>query len=159
MNSTFSRSLRTRHSRAIPKISLRALRLLRFRPSSLPRFAASDDGHFAPGELPARPQGACHAAREITVAVPDTSTQMNQNAGEPKRCEIIPVEYFPQSMLVERAVHRPVASPRHSPSVGMEIWNATRTATAQHYYTVIIVGSCLPVLQRLRVGARFAQLF
>jgi len=55
MNSTFSRSLRTRHSRAIPKISLRALRLLRFRPSSLPRFAASDDGHFAPGELPARP--------------------------------------------------------------------------------------------------------
>ena len=55
MNSTLSRSLRTRHSRVIPKISLRALRLLRFRPSSLPRFAASDDGHFAPGEPPARP--------------------------------------------------------------------------------------------------------
>ena len=36
MNSTVSRSLRTRHSRVIPKISLRALRLLRFRPSSLP---------------------------------------------------------------------------------------------------------------------------
>jgi len=69
MNSTFSRSLRTRHSPVIPKISLRALRLLRFRPSSLPRFAASDDGHFGPSELPARPQEACHAAREITVAV------------------------------------------------------------------------------------------
>jgi len=55
MKSTVSRSLRTRHSRVIRKISLRALRLLRFRPSSLPRFAASDDGHFAPGELPARP--------------------------------------------------------------------------------------------------------
>ena len=57
MNSTVSRSLRTRHSRVILKISLRALRLPRFRPSSLPRFAASDDGHFAPGELPARPRG------------------------------------------------------------------------------------------------------
>ena len=57
MNSTFSRSLRTRHSRVIPKIRLRALRLLRFRPSSLPRFAASDDGHFAPGEPSARPTG------------------------------------------------------------------------------------------------------
>ena len=69
MNSTVSLSLRTRHSRVIPKISLRALRLVRFRPSSLPRFAASDDGHFGPSELPARPQEACHAAREITVAV------------------------------------------------------------------------------------------
>ena len=87
MNSTFSRSLRTRHSPVIPKISLRALRLLRFRPSSLPRFAASDDGHFAPGELPTRSQGACHAAREITVAVPDTSTQMNQSASGEASCE------------------------------------------------------------------------
>jgi len=78
MNSTFSRSLRTRHSPVIPEISLGALRLLRFRPSSLPRFAASDDGHFAPSELPARPQEACHAAREITVAVPNTSMQMHQ---------------------------------------------------------------------------------
>ena len=55
MNSTLSRSLRTRHSPVIPKISLRALRFGRFRPSSLPRFAASDDGHFAPGELPGKP--------------------------------------------------------------------------------------------------------
>ena len=57
MKSTVSLSLRTRHSRVILKISLRALRLLRFRPSSLPRFAASDDGHFARGEPPARPKG------------------------------------------------------------------------------------------------------
>ena len=57
MNSTISRSMRTRHSRVIFKIGLRALRLLRIRPSSLPRFAASDDGHFAPGEPPARPKG------------------------------------------------------------------------------------------------------
>ena len=56
-NSTVSRSLRTHDSRVILKIRLRALRLLRFRPSSLPRFAASDDGHFAPGEPPARPTG------------------------------------------------------------------------------------------------------
>ena len=55
MNSTVSRSLRTRHSPVIAKIRLRALRLPRFRPSSLPRFAASDDGHFASGEPPARP--------------------------------------------------------------------------------------------------------
>mgnify|MGYP001818213320 CR=1 FL=1 len=81
MNSTVSRSLRTRHSRVIPKISLRALRLLRFRPSSLPRCAASDDGQFGPGEPPARPQGACHAAREITVAMPNMSMQMNRSAG------------------------------------------------------------------------------
>ena len=57
MKLTVARSLRTRHSRVIPKIGLRALRFGRFRPSSLPRFAASDDGHFAAGELPARPTG------------------------------------------------------------------------------------------------------
>ena len=56
-NSTVSRSLRTRHSRVVLKIRLRALRLLRFRPSSLPCFAASDDGYFAPGEPLARPTG------------------------------------------------------------------------------------------------------
>ena len=72
MNSTFSRSLRTCHSTVIPKISLRALRLLSFRPSSLPRFAASDDGRFAPSELPARPIGLscssrnhCRGARQL----------------------------------------------------------------------------------------------
>ena len=54
MKSTVSRSLRTRHSRVIPKISLCALRLLRFRPSSLPCFAASDDSHFVPHERPTR---------------------------------------------------------------------------------------------------------
>jgi len=66
MKSTVSRSLRTRHSRVIPKISLCALRLLRFRPSSLPRFAASDDGHFVPGERLARPIGlSCRSRNHV----------------------------------------------------------------------------------------------
>ena len=70
MNSTVSHGLRTRHSRVIPNISLRALRLLRFRPSSLPRFAAGDDGHFAPGEPPARPMGlSCCSQHRFPFAV------------------------------------------------------------------------------------------
>ena len=55
INSAVVRSLRTRHSHVIPKIGRQKLRFGRFWPSSLPRFAASDDGHFASGELPARP--------------------------------------------------------------------------------------------------------
>ena len=55
MKSPIVRSLRIRHSRVIPKIGRHALRFGRFRPSSLPRFAASDDGRFAPSEPPARP--------------------------------------------------------------------------------------------------------
>ena len=55
MNWTISRSMRTRHSRVTCKIGRQVLRFGRFPPSSLPRFAASDDGRFAPGEQPARP--------------------------------------------------------------------------------------------------------
>jgi len=72
------RSLRTHHVPVTRKVFPSPPRFAEPPPSSLPRFAASDDGHFAPSELPARPQEACHAAREITVAVPNTSMQMHQ---------------------------------------------------------------------------------
>ena len=92
MNSTFSRSLRTRHSRVIPKISLRALRLLRFRPSSLPRFAASDDGHFAPDEPSARP---CRPVMLLATSVSVCSKwvwQISETRWKPRRYEIIPAK-------------------------------------------------------------------
>jgi len=92
MNSTVSRSLRTRHSRVISKIRLRTLRLLRFRPSSLPCFAASDDGHFAPGEPPARPMGlSCCSQPRFLFAV-HGSGKLSGTRWKPRRCQIIPVE-------------------------------------------------------------------
>jgi hypothetical protein len=86
MNSTFSRSLRTRHSRVIPKISLRALRLLGFRPSSLPRFAASGAAlreplcerdsvlRFLPREGPLAAKRALTRTRTAALSVTEFST-------------------------------------------------------------------------------------
>jgi hypothetical protein len=50
-------SLGTRHSRVTGKIGAGTAWIRARPPASLPRFAGSDDGHFAPGELPARPRG------------------------------------------------------------------------------------------------------
>ena len=54
INPHVGRILRTRHSPVTQKTAPNVARLLGLPPMSLPRFAASDDGHFAPGELPAR---------------------------------------------------------------------------------------------------------